>query len=123
MTLLSAVTLLGFLAACVSAWSLGGALGGGILAGYLLGAALTTLGSLHQRQVLARAPERALAALTASFLAKLAALLLGGLALRFLPAVGERLDWRSFLVAFAAAVVLLLPVGTLGAVRVLRRAH
>ena len=49
--------------------------------------------------------------------AQLLALLLGALSFRYLAPAAERADWRSFLIAFAAAVALVLPLGTLEAVR------
>ena len=89
-----------------------GALGGGVLAGYLLGAGLSGLSFLYQRHVLATRPERALHASVLGFLVKLGALLFGALCFRYLPGASERVDWRSFLVAYAAAVALVLPLAT-----------
>lgn len=118
---LSLSSLLGFVLAAVVAWQLGGRVGNGVLAGYLLGAGMSGLGVMYQRHMLLTRPERMLTALVVSFLAKLVALLLGGLAFRFIPQVAEIADWRSFLIAFAAAVALVLPVGTWEAARVLKR--
>jgi len=103
--------------ALVLAARLGGALGGGVLAGFAAGAGLSGLGFLHQRHVLATRPERALHAAVVGFLAKLAVLLLGALAFRFVEPAGARVDWRSFVVAYAAAVAFVLPLATWVAVR------
>jgi hypothetical protein len=51
------------------------------------------------------------------FLVKLAALVAGALAGRFLEPAGARADYRTFVVAFAAAVALILPLGTWLALR------
>lgn len=112
---------LGLAVAAAVAWQLGGRLGAGALGGYLLGAGMSGLGVLYQRHTLLTRPERSFSAFLVSFLAKLAALLLGGLAFRFLQPVAEVADWRSFLIAFAAAVALVLPVGTWEAASALRR--
>ncbi len=96
---------------------LGGAVGGGVALGGLTGAGLSALCYLHQRHVLATHPERALHAAVLGFLVKGAVLLLGALALRFVPSVGARVDWRGFVIAYAAAVALLLPLSAWFAVR------
>jgi hypothetical protein len=98
-------------AAVVLAARLGGALGGGVLLGTLLGAGLAGVSTLHVRHVARTRPAKALQALTLGFLVKLGALLLGGLALRFLEPVAARADYRAFLIAFAGAVALVLPLG------------
>ncbi|MEW6074374.1 MAG: hypothetical protein AB1726_17500 [Planctomycetota bacterium] len=118
---LSIATLAGAVLAAVVAWRLGGALGGGVVAGYLLGAGLSGLGALYQRHMLLWHPAKAMAAVSVSFLAKLAGLLLGALSFRYIDAAGARADWRSFLVAFAAAVLVVLPFGALESVRLARR--
>lgn len=121
MNRLLAVVVAAFVAALVLASELGGALGGGVLAGYLLGAGLSGLSFLYTRHVLATRPAGALQASVLGFLVKLAALLLGALAFRFVEAAGARADWRSFLIAYAAAVALVLPFGTWAAVQEQRR--
>lgn len=112
------LTLFAALAAVsVLAAQLGGALGGGVLAGGVVGGGLTTLAFLYLRHVLATRPARALQAAVVGFLVKLAALLLGALAFRFIEPAGARVDWRAFVIAYAAAVALLLPFSTWIAVR------
>lgn len=108
-------------AALLVAMRLGGSLGMGVIAGYTLGAGFSGLGVLYQRHTLRTAPERALQAFTISFLAKLVMLLLGALAFRFVDQAAARVDWRSFLVAYAASVALILPLGSLDLLHVLRQ--
>ena len=103
---LIAVVLAALAVALVCAARFGGALGGGVLAGYFLGAGLAGLSVLYQMHLLATRPERAMAGSVLGFLVLIAALLVGG-----------RADWRSFLVTFALAGVLILPLGTFEAVR------
>jgi len=110
---------LGVALAC--AYRFGGALGGGVLAGYLLGAGLAGLSVLYQMHLLATRPERAMAGSVMGFLVLLVALLIGALSFRFLEPVAERADWRSFLVTFSLAGALVLPLGTMEAVRHQRR--
>jgi hypothetical protein len=97
--------------AAVAAW-LGGPRGSGALLGFLLGGALSLTGVLWQAHWLRVRPQRALQAQIEAFLFKLAALTAFALAFRGLPMLAERVDWRAFAVAFAAAVAWLLPLGT-----------
>ena len=96
-------------------------MGSGIVAGYALGAALAGLGAMHVLHTLRTRPDKAFQSFAVSFLFKFAALVGGGLAFRYLPAAAERADWRGFLIAFAGAVVLILPFGVLDAVRHAKR--
>jgi len=121
MNRLIAAVLVALVVAVVCASRLGGALGGGVLAGYLLGAGLSGLSFLHLRHVLATRPERALQATVVGFLFKMGALLAGGLVFRYVAAAGARADWRSFLVTYAAAVAVVLPLATWAAVEEQRR--
>lgn len=118
---LTLAMLLGLVVAALVAWRLGGTLGAGVLAGFLLGAGTAGLGALYQRHVLATRPEKAMQALAVSLLAKLVAVGMGALAFRYVEAAQERADWRSFLVAFAASVAVVVPLGAMDAVRVLAR--
>ena len=118
---LIAVVLAALVVALAFAARLGGALGGGVIAGYTLGAGLAGLSVLYQLHLLATRPERVLHASVLGFLVQLVALLLGALSFRFLGPAAERADWRSFLIAFAAAAALVLPFGTLEAVRFQRQ--
>lgn len=121
MTRLVLAVLAGLAVALVLALRWGGALGNGVLAGYLLGAGLAGLASLYTRHALLHRPARALQALAIGFGVKLVALVLAALSLRYLPGVAARADWQSFVVAYAAAVALVLPFGTLDAIAVQRR--
>jgi hypothetical protein len=105
--------LLGAALAALVGWRLGGSAGAGIALGYLYGATLCALGLAWQIHWLRRRPARALRALAESMLVKLFALLGAALAIRYLAPVAERVDWRSFLIAFAAAVALVLVPGSL----------
>lgn len=122
MTRLLLALLLGLAGAAFLAWRTGGALGGGVLAGYLLGGGIAGLCVLWQRHVLSTRPERMLQAVVVSFGAKLVALLLGALSFRYLEPVAARADWRSFLVAFAAAVLVVVAFGVPEVARALRAA-
>ncbi len=115
------VVLAALVAALACAARFGGALGGGVLAGYLLGAGLAGLSVLYQMHLLATRPERVMTGSVLGFLVLLVALLLGGLSFRYLAPVAERADWRSFLVTFAIAGLLVLLYGTFEAVRHHRR--
>lgn len=121
MNRLLVVVLAALVVALACAARFGGALGGGVLAGYLLGAGLAGLSVLYQMHLLATRPERAMAASVGGFLVLVLALVFGGLSFRYLAPVAEHADWRAFLVSFAAAGVLVLPLGTHEAVRHHRR--
>jgi hypothetical protein len=97
--------------AALAAW-LGGSRGTGALLGFLLGGALTLTGIVWQAHWMRRRAERALRAQLEAFLVKLAALAVFAVLFRSLPLLAERVDWRAFAVAFAAAVAWLLPIGT-----------
>ena len=112
MSLTTTATLIGLGASLFVAWRLGGALGAGASAGFVVGAAVTGWGIVRQRRVIASRPGRALQALVEGFLAKLAVIVLATLALVLVPPLGAALDWRAFLVAFAAAVLIVLLPGT-----------
>ena len=88
-----------------------GHLGTGILAGVLTGGGLALAGIRLQRAVLETRPERSLHAFSLAFLAKLLALVLGGLLLRFVEPLAALADWRAFLLSYSGAVALLLPLG------------
>lgn len=122
MTRLLLLVLAAFAVACLVAVRLDGHAASGVVLGFSLGTGLSGLSFLYTRHTLATRPARAMAAFGVGFLVKLVALLLGALAFRYVPAAAERADWRSFVVAYGASVALILPLGTVLAVRAPRRA-
>ncbi len=84
----------------------------GVLAGYLFGGSLGLLGLAWQRHVIRTEPARAFSAMTQSFLFKLVGVLGGVLAARFIVPVSAVADWKSFAVAYAAAVLVCLVLGS-----------
>lgn len=102
--------MLGLGVAVAVAWGLGGALGMGVLMGYMLGGALVALCGQWQAHWLRVRPKRVLQAQVEGFLLKLLVLLLAGLFFRFGPQIDGQIDWRGFMVAYGAAVALLLPL-------------
>jgi hypothetical protein len=120
-TLLSLGTLCGLALAGGIAWRLGGALGTGVLGGYLLGASLAGFGMAWQNHLLRTRPERVFAAMVAVFLLKLAVLLAAALVFRYVEPAARQVDWRGFLVAFAGGVMLVIAIGSLDTLRTLRQ--
>lgn len=121
MTRISLLAALGALVAGWVAWSVGGVVGGGILAGYLFGAGLSGLGVLYQQHTLRTRPELAFHAFTIALFVKFVGMVLGAVAFRFVPAAAARADWRSFLVAFAIGAALLLFSGAFDLHRLTKR--
>ena len=117
----SIATTLGLAAAVLVAWQLGGALGGGVLMGFAMGAGMSVIGVLYQRHALLHRPDTVLAATGVSFLAKFVVLFCGALAFRSIDEAAAWVNWRSFLVAYAAAVAVILPMGVLDATMAQRR--
>ena len=117
MNRLIVVVLAALVVALACAQRFGGALGGGVIAGYLLGAGLAGLCVLYTLHLLSTRPERVLAGQVLGFLVLLASLLLGVLSFRFVPPAAERADWRAFAISFAVAGMLVLVIGTMEAVR------
>jgi hypothetical protein len=111
------VVLAALVVALACALRFGGPLGGGVIAGYLLGAGMSGLSVLYTLHLLSTRPQRVLTGQVLGFLALLGALLLGTLAFRYVPSAAERADWRAFSISFALAGVLVLLLGTLEAVR------
>jgi len=105
-------TLVGLALAALVAAGLGGRVGTGVVAGYLLGASIGLVGFLWQRSLVAE-PRKVLYASVFSFLLKLLGLAAGTLALRFVAALGNLADWRAFLFTYAVAAYLSLVGGAL----------
>ena len=119
---LSLAILLTLPIAVAIAWSLGGALGGGVLMGFFVGSALSGFGVAWLLHVMRTQPQRLIAAFGVGFLCKLFVALAGGLVFRFVEPAAARVDHRSFLLAFACMALLLLLVGASSTARALREA-
>ncbi len=117
---LSIACLVALAAAMAVAWKLGGTQGAGVLAGFALGAGFSGLTVLYQRHVLLTRPSKAFHAFFVCFFLKLAVLLTSALTFRFVEAAAQRADWKTFLIAFAAAVLVVVPLGLLDVLAKLR---
>jgi hypothetical protein len=115
------ITLLGLGAAFWLAWRVGGALGGGIGAGFCSGAAISGLCVLRQQHTARYRPERVVRTVLEGFLFKLAFVLIGGLAFGLIESLGAVIDVRSFLISFAAAAAVVLISGTFETVQLLKQ--
>lgn len=104
----------------VACWSVGGSAGTGAFSGWTTGTLFTGLSLAWQRHQLAHHPERVFTALVQGFLFKLAVLVAGAVALRWIAALAEVADWRGFLVGYAIAVALLGASGTAEILRMVR---
>ena len=120
MNLTTVSTLAGLAAALSLAAWLGGAEGAGVLIGFLAGASVTGACLVRQRAVLRAAPQRALRTMVEGFLIKLGAVVAAVLLFVVFPRVRETADLRSFFLAFAASILLVLFAGTCDNARVLR---
>lgn len=94
----------------------------GVNAGFFLGSGIAGLGLLYQRHTFLHRPERAFVASLVAFQAKLVFLVLGFLAFRYVEAAAALVDWRTFAIAYTAAVLVLLPIGTWEAAQVMGHA-
>src|SRR5262249_14350415 len=120
MNLTTLTTSLGLVAAASLAALLRGAPGTGVLAGYVAGAAGASALRLRQRRELSGAPPRALQTMVEGFLAKLAAIVALTAAILLVPGLRARCDLASCLLAFGAAVLIVLLPGTFENARILR---
>lgn len=120
MTLTTGATLIGLGASAAAAWSFGGTVGTGILAGGLLAASVTLFALAWQRHVMRTDPRQALKTMAFGFLAKLVALGAGVAVLALVEVAGERADVRGFVLGFVGLAVVVLIPGTLDNVRVRR---
>ena len=120
-SLLTLSILFGCVVAAAVFFATGGATGNGVLAGFLLGSALG-MACLDALKRTARSrPEKAFHAYMASVGAKLVVMVGATLLLRFAPYLGDRADWRSFLIAYVGASLIVLLAGTPAAVRAYER--
>ncbi|MCZ6597095.1 MAG: hypothetical protein O7B99_05615 [Planctomycetota bacterium] len=120
MTRLTIGTLLSVALAALLAWRVGGDVGVGILGGFLLGASLSGFGIAWQLRLLRTSPRHVFRATVVTFLLKLGFLMGAALVLRFFEPLARHADWRAFLVAFAAGVLIVMPLGSLEALRLLK---
>jgi hypothetical protein len=120
MNLTTLTTSLGLAAAASLAALLRGAHGVGVLAGYVAGAGVTSALLVRQRRVLSVAPKRALQTMVEGFLAKLVAIVGLTAVILLVPGLRERCDLAYALLAFGAAVLIVLLPGTFENARILR---
>ncbi|MAE28479.1 MAG: hypothetical protein QF724_09640 [Planctomycetota bacterium] len=106
--------------AALVAWRLGGALGTGVLAGFLLGCAVGGLAHAWQVHTMRHNPENAFGAFGLGFLAKVLGLGLGAAAFNAIEPLALRVDWRTYLLAFIGAVLVLMVAGTFDHLRFLK---
>jgi hypothetical protein len=115
---LSTLTTLTLAALAASvAWYLGGTLGTGVVAGFLAGSSVAGLVLFAQQKVARSRPSYVLHAVMGGFLAKASAMMTLTLLVRYVPALEERCDPRTFLIAFAAAAIGILLPGTIDTLR------
>ena len=107
--------------AIVIALQLGGVLGNGVLSGAGLGCAFSALGAIYMAHTLRTKPSQVLHTFSISFLAKLFVLVMGAMAFRYIPQAAERVDYRGFMVAYAAVIAILVPLGSFDALRGMRK--
>ena len=121
MTLTTPTTLVLTVLAAGTAWTLGGALGTGVAAGFLAGATIAGLVLWMQRSVAHNRPAFVVHAVLGGFLIKAVALLVLTLTVCYVPALEAVCDPRTFLVAFAAAAIGILGPATIDTLRIVER--
>lgn len=114
-------SLLGVVVAFGVATRLEPPLGRGLVAGALLAASVGLAGIGTQLYVARRSPKKLMLASVANFGLILAAVLIGALLLRYVPAIADAADYRGFLVGFAGLGFLLLVLGSLDVASVLKQ--
>lgn len=102
--------LLGLPLAALVARELGGSVGAGAMLGVLVATALSVGGLAWIQFALRARSKQVMTAFAVAFIAKLFALLIGAVLLRFWDAAAARFDWSAYLLGFASAVVLALLV-------------
>jgi len=117
MNVTTVTTILGSAAAALFAWRWSGAVGTGVLCGFLAGAAVSGLCILRLRMASKKDPGTIVRVTLEGFMVKLAFLLIGGLSFGLIEPLGELVDVRAFLIAFVSGAVLVLIPGTLETVR------
>jgi hypothetical protein len=107
--------------AALVASGLEGIVATGVLCGYLFGASVGALGASWTHHVARVKPANVLQAHVVSFAFKFLGVLMGAFALAFVPAAAEIADWKSFIVAYAAATMITLILGSLDISRALKQ--
>lgn len=92
----------------------------GLIAGYLFGASIGLCSVAWQQHVIRFHPERAMAAQMQGFLMKFGALAMSGVCVRYLEPVARVAHWKPFILAYAAAALVALILGSLDSARTLR---
>ena len=112
--------LIGLPFAALLAWTMGGAVGMGVIGGYLLGGSVFGFGHAWQHRVVAAHPERSMNTLVVLMMAKLLVLLFCWLLLRFVEGASSYVDTKGFLLAYVTAVMLVSFVGSFEAMTILK---
>ncbi len=120
MSLTTLATLILTAAGCIAAWSLQGRAGSGVMAGVLLGAAISLGAAAYQRRAAVERPAMVLPAYAGAFLLKLFALLGFAILFRYVEFAAARVDWRYFVGSFALVSVVLLFVSAPESARALK---
>lgn len=92
----------------IGAW-LGDAPGLGVVGGFAAGAGVALASGLAQRRMAVAKPAWVVHVLGGGFLLKIFALLALTLCVRLVPPLAQGIEWRAFMLSFAAAVLALLP--------------
>ena len=100
----------GLLIAAAIAWRIGGADGLGTILGYSFGAFFALIAVAWQAHWLRVQPARAVRAQLEGFTFKLAAVAVFTCVFRFVEQLSQLASWQAFLLAFAAAALIVLPL-------------
>ena len=121
------ILLLGLLAANTAAatiaWQVQGPIGAGLLLGFAVGSLVSFGGIALQRLAPDSHYNQAMATFAAFFLIKLVLLAAGGMLLRFIEPAAALFDWRAYLVAFGAGVVVIMTLSSVREMLNLREAR
>ncbi len=115
-------TLLGLAVAVLISFRWEGAQRFGVWSGYLLGAGVGCAILGWQAKAFRQTPHKAMQVLGLGFLLKVTAIGVMGLLIYSVPAIRERLDAMSFLIAAAGGMFLLMLLGTFENAKVLEHA-
>jgi hypothetical protein len=104
----------------LAAWPMDRAQGAGTMLGCTAATAIGVASIAWQERLLRTRPSLAMNAMVVGFLAKLLALLAGALALRYVEPLAVWASWSSYLLAFAAATLWVMTIGSLRHFKVMR---